>query len=238
LDGRVPSEAMAVAPHTPLLDLLEDGAALALRESRELVEYEAAMDEMAAMVERRRAAEAGDVLWLLSHPAVYTVGRRTPPEHRPSEALGIPVVETRRGGKLTYHSPGQVVGYVVVRLRERYDVVALIRRIEEVLVGVLDDLGIPAERRDTPEGGDLLTGVWTDAGRKIVSIGMRASAGVTSHGFAIDVDADLRPWTWAVPCGMPDVEMTSIAREREERGLPPVGQPEVRARIAAAFGAV
>ncbi len=228
---------MAVAPDTPLRDLLEEGATLALRESRELVRYEAAMEEMAAMVERRRAGGTDDVLWLLSHPAVYTVGRRTPPEHRPSEALGIPVVETRRGGKLTYHSPGQVVGYVVVRLRERYDVVALIRRIEEVLVGVLAELGIVAERRDTPEGQELLTGVWTDAGRKIASIGMRASDGVTSHGFAIDVDADLRPWTWAVPCGMPDVEMTSIAREREERGLPPVTQAQVRAQLARAFGA-
>lgn len=230
---------MATAPpDSPLRALLESDGPLVLRESADLVPYEDAMDEMAAMVQRRRAGEAPDTLWLLSHPRVYTVGKRTPPEHRPSPQWGIPVVETRRGGKLTYHSPEQVVGYVVVRLRERYDVVSLIRRIEEVLVDVLADLGIPAERRDTPEGSELLTGVWTrDTHRKIVSIGMRAADGVTSHGFAMDVDADLQPWTWAVPCGMPDAEMTSVRREREERDLPPVTQVDVRARIAQAFGA-
>ncbi|WP_233617575.1 lipoyl(octanoyl) transferase LipB [Actinomadura sp. WAC 06369] len=201
----------------------------------EAVEYTEAIATMDQMVRDRQEDRIDDTLWLLSHPRVYTVGRRTPPHERPDPAHGIPVVETRRGGKLTYHSPEQVVGYPVLKLAEPADVVGLIRDIEHILVAVLGELGIPAERRDTPKGSPLLTGVWTAEGRKIVSLGMYISRGVSAHGFAMDVDADPEPWTWAVPCGMPDVEMTSVCRERERRGLSPVTQPEVRRLITEAW---
>jgi lipoyl(octanoyl) transferase len=211
-----------------------EGGPLRVVES-ELVDYAEAIATMERMVRDRQAGAADDTLWILSHPRTYTVGRRTPPEERPDPALGIPVVEVRRGGKLTYHSPEQIVGYPILKLADPRDVVGLLRDIEVLLVGVLGELGIEAERRDTPPGGPLLTGVWTAEGRKIVSLGMHISRGVSAHGFSMDVDADPEPWTWAVPCGMPDVEMTSVCRERERRGLAPVTQAEVRRRIVDAW---
>ncbi len=180
----------------------------------DLVDYTAAMERMSALVEARQRDERPDTLWLLSHPQVFTVGRRTPAEHLPDPSHGIPVVQTGRGGQLTYHGPGQLVGYLIIRLRQGEGVVDYIREVELRLIAALDKLGVPAERRDTPPGSELLTGVWTrHTDRKIVSIGMRSSRGVTSHGFALNVDGDLTPWRYAVPCGMPDVDMTSIARE-------------------------
>jgi lipoyl(octanoyl) transferase len=180
----------------------------------ELVDYEKAMDRMAELVEERQQDRRPDTLWLLSHPPVFTIGKRTRPEDLPDPSHGIPVVQTGRGGQLTYHGPGQLVGYLIVKLRDGEGVVDYIREVELRLVDALKELGVPAERRDTPPGSELLTGVWTrDTGRKIVSIGMRASRAVTSHGFALNVDGDLTPWQLAVPCGMPGVDMTSILRE-------------------------
>lgn len=180
----------------------------------ELVDYDKAMSRMTDLVGRRQRDELDDTVWLLSHPQVYTIGRRTPRTHLPDPAHDIPVVETTRGGQLTYHGPGQLVGYLIVRLGPDEGVVDYIREVEHRLIGALTTLGVPAERRDTPPGSELLTGVWTShTNRKIASIGMRQSRGVTSHGFALNVDGDLRPWTWAIACGLPEVDMTSVARE-------------------------
>ncbi|WP_239137727.1 lipoyl(octanoyl) transferase LipB [Sphaerisporangium rufum] len=201
----------------------------------ELVEYEKAMERMADLVDERQRDARPDTLWLLSHPQVFTVGKRTAAEHLPDPAHGIPVVATGRGGQLTYHGPGQLVGYLVVKLRVDEGIVDYVREVELRLVDALSRLGVPAERRDTPPGSELLTGVWTrDTGRKIVSIGMRSSRGVTSHGFALNVEGDLDPWHYAVPCGMPEVDMTSLARELPG-GAPPFD--EVRRVVAAAFEA-
>lgn len=200
----------------------------------ELVDYDKAMERMAELVEQRQRDERPDTLWLLSHPQVYTIGRRTPSAHLPDPDHGIPVVETTRGGQLTYHGPGQLVGYLVVKLDDGEGVVDYIREVEYRLVAALDRLGIRAQRRDTPPGSELLTGVWTvETGRKIVSIGMRQSRGVTSHGFAMNVDGDLEPWQWAVACGLPDVDMTSVRRER-----PDARMDQVRPIVAEAFEAV
>ncbi|GLX09502.1 UNVERIFIED_ORG: lipoyl(octanoyl) transferase [Microbispora rosea subsp. rosea] len=199
----------------------------------DLVDYEKAMERMAALVEERQDDARPDTLWLLSHPPVFTVGKRTLETHLPDPAAGIPVVPTGRGGQLTYHGPGQLVGYLIVKLRAGEGVVDYIREVELRLVEALGKIGVPAERRDTPPGSELLTGVWTrDTGRKIVSIGMRSSRSVTSHGFALNVDGDLTPWDLAVPCGMPDVEMTSIARE-----LGRASMEETRRVVAEAFEA-
>ncbi|SDQ79163.1 lipoyl(octanoyl) transferase LipB [Thermostaphylospora chromogena] len=199
----------------------------------DLVEYEEAMERMARLVTERQEDRRADTLWLLSHPSVYTIGKRTPAEHLPDPSRGIPVVSTGRGGQLTYHGPGQLVGYLIVKLGEDEGIVDYVREVELRLVDALAALGLPAERRDTPPGSELLTGVWTvNTGRKIASIGMRQSRGVTSHGFALNVDGDLEPWRWAVPCGMPDVEMTSTANE----GLT-ASMEEVRAAVAKAFEA-
>ncbi|MEV5740284.1 lipoyl(octanoyl) transferase LipB [Microbispora rosea] len=199
----------------------------------DLVDYEKAMERMDALVEERQDDARPDTLWLLSHPPVFTIGKRTLETHLPDPSAGIPVVPTGRGGQLTYHGPGQLVGYLVVKLRTGEGVVDYIREVELRLVEALGTLGVPAERRDTPPGSELLTGVWTrDTGRKIVSIGMRSSRSVTSHGFALNVDGDLTPWDLAVPCGMPDVQMTSIARE-----LGRASMEETRRVVAAAFEA-
>ncbi|GII89159.1 octanoyltransferase [Sphaerisporangium siamense] len=200
----------------------------------DLVDYEKAMDRMTELVEARQRDDRPDTLWLLSHPQVFTTGKRTLPEHLPDPSRGIPVVSTGRGGQLTYHGPGQLVGYLIVKLRPDEGVVDYVREVELRIVDALGALGLPAERRDTPPGSELLTGVWTrDTGRKIVSIGMRASRGVTSHGFALNVDGDLSPWGYAVACGMPDVQMTSLANEL---GQAPAAE-HVRQVVAAAFGA-
>ncbi|UBU14058.1 lipoyl(octanoyl) transferase LipB [Nonomuraea gerenzanensis] len=199
----------------------------------ELVEYDQAMERMTDLVGQRQRDERPDTLWLLSHPSVYTVGRRTPLDHLPDPTRGIPVVETGRGGQLTYHGPGQLVGYLVVKLDEGEGIVDYVREVELRLVEALGKLGLAAERRDTPPGSELLTGVWTvETGRKIISIGMRQSRGVTSHGFALNVDGDLTPWSWAVACGMPDVDMTSVKRELGDTAM-----ADVRAVVAEAFEA-
>ncbi|PZG14275.1 lipoyl(octanoyl) transferase LipB [Nonomuraea aridisoli] len=199
----------------------------------ELVDYDKAMERMSDLVGQRQQEERPDTLWLLSHPPVYTIGRRTPLEHLPDPSRGIPVVETGRGGQLTYHGPGQLVGYLIVKLDEGEGIVDYVREVELRLVEALGKLGLPAERRDTPPGSELLTGVWTaETGRKIVSIGMRQSRGVTSHGFALNVDNDMTPWNWAVACGMPDVQMASLQSE-----LGTVSMDEVRRVVAAAFEA-
>src|SRR5690606_1019846 len=199
----------------------------------DLVDYDKAMERMAELVDERQRDARPDTLWLLSHPQVYTVGRRTPTSHLPDPSRGIPVVETGRGGQLTYHGPGQLVGYLIVKLDEDERIVDYVREVELRLIDALRGLGLPAERRDTPPGSELLTGVWTaDTGRKIVSIGMRQSRGVTSHGFALNVEGDLMPWNWAVACGMPEVDMTSLERELGE-----VSMDAVRPVVAAAFEA-
>ncbi|WP_248964727.1 lipoyl(octanoyl) transferase LipB [Sphaerisporangium perillae] len=200
----------------------------------DLVDYEQAMDRMTELVAARQGDEIPDTLWLLSHPQVFTVGKRTAAEHLPDPSHGIPVIPTGRGGQLTYHGPGQLVGYLIVKLRPDEGVVDYVREVELRLVEALEKLGLPAERRETPPGSELLTGVWTrETGRKIVSIGMRAGRGVTSHGFALNVDGDLDPWHYAVPCGMPDVDMTSLARELPE----PLVSEHVRRVVAEAFEA-
>lgn len=155
-----------------------------------------------------------DTLLLLEHnPAVYTRGRRSAPgEFSMGEAWyaarGIEIIETNRGGKVTYHGPGQLVGYPIVRVQ---DVVAYVRLLEQALVTALGEVGIEARARDD-EGPDY-TGVWVE-NRKIASIGVHVARGVTTHGFAINIETRaLEPFTWVVACGLPDVQMTAVESE-------------------------
>jgi lipoate-protein ligase B len=172
--------------------------------------------EGVAMQERVRAArqagELPDTLLVLEHPPVYTLGRRSTPGDLPMgedwyRAQGIEVEHTDRGGKLTYHGPGQVVGYPIVGVT---DVVAYVRTLERALVAALADEEIAARVR-TDEGPDY-TGVWV-ADRKIASIGVHVARGVTTHGFAVNVENDLQPFEWVVACGLPTVRMTSVRAE-------------------------
>jgi lipoyl(octanoyl) transferase len=161
---------------------------------------------------RRQAEEIPDTLLLLEHPPVYTRGRRSGAEDLPLgedlyRAKGIEVIDTDRGGKLTYHGPGQLVGYPIMRI---HDVQLHLRTIEQAIVVALAREGIQARSRHS-EGIDY-TGVWV-AGRKIASIGVHVARGVTTHGFAVNVHNDLEPFSWVLACGLPDVSMTSIAAE-------------------------
>ena len=175
------------------------------------VEYRAATDLQERLRERRHRDEIGDVLLLLEHPPVYTRGRRTQDGELPMGTAwyatqGIDVVDTPRGGRVTYHGPGQLVGYAIMRTD---DVVEHVRSMEHAIVTALGEHGIDAHAR-VDDGPDF-TGVWVDE-RKIASIGVHVSKGVTAHGFAVNVDNDLQPFEWIVPCGL-HAQMTSVCRE-------------------------
>ena len=149
---------------------------------------------------------AEDTVLLLEHPPVYTAGKRTSPWERPSD--GTPVVDVDRGGKITWHGPGQLTGYPIVRLADPVDVVAYVRRLEQVLIDVCAELGLATDR---VEGR---SGVWTpDGARKVAAIGIRVSRGVTMHGFALNADPDLTAYDRIVPCGIADATVTSLSRE-------------------------
>jgi lipoyl(octanoyl) transferase len=179
------------------------------------VEYREASALQERLRDRRAQDEVSDVLLLLEHPPVYTRGRRSAPGELPmGEAWylsqGIDVVETDRGGRVTYHGPGQLVGYAIMRIE---DVLVHVRTMERALVSALADEGIDAHARSA-EGADY-TGVWVDD-RKIASIGVHVSRGVTTHGFAVNVENDLQPFEWIVPCGLEGVRMTSVIAERHD----------------------
>jgi lipoyl(octanoyl) transferase len=174
--------------------------------------YRDALAIQAEVQARRQANKQLDTLLLLEHPPVYTRGRRAADnELSLSEdfyrARGIEIVPTDRGGKVTYHGPGQLVGYPIMRV---VDIGAHLRKMEAAIVAALGEYGIEARSR-CDEGSDY-TGVWV-ADRKIASIGVHVSRGVSTHGFAVNVTNDLTPFTWIVPCGLPNVTMTSVARE-------------------------
>ncbi len=176
------------------------------------VPYSDGITTQETLRERRIARELPDVLLLLEHPPVYTRGRRAGSEDLPFpedfyRAKGIDVAATDRGGKLTYHGPGQLVGYPIMALD---DVGRYLRTMEAAIVDALAQHGVNARSRHD-EGIDY-TGVWVDD-RKIASIGVHVSRGVATHGFAVNVDNDLDPFSWVLACGLPDVRMTSLAAE-------------------------
>jgi lipoyl(octanoyl) transferase len=168
--------------------------------------------------ERRQAGEIPDTLLFVEHDPVYTKGRRSEPGHLPMgedwyRMQGIEVEETDRGGQVTYHGPGQLVGYPIMQID---DVLVYVRTMERALIAALADEQVDAEVRQG------LTGVWVED-RKIGSIGVHISRGVTTHGFAINVDNDLQPFEWIVPCGIENVRMTSLCNEQ---GRSPFVAPE------------
>jgi lipoyl(octanoyl) transferase len=191
------------------------------------VPYEDAIEEMRGWVAERRAGQAGDRLFLLSHPPVITYGQRTDPADLRLGQHDIPVLPVDRGGYATYHGPGQLVGYLVADLRERGPA-DVVRWLESGLVRALGELGFTAQRRPTPPGESSLVGVWTPDERKVASIGMRIRHGVTSHGFALNVDPDLGAFDQFTVCGLPGVRMTSLRELAAEQGAAAPGDPEVR----------
>lgn len=174
-----------------------------------------------------RVAGGPDTLLLLEHPAVYTAGRRTEPHERPLD--DTPVIDTDRGGKITWHGPGQLVGYPIIGLAQPLDVVNYVRRLEEALITVCADLGVAAGRIDGRSG------VWVDGrpARKIAAIGVRVARATTLHGFALNCDCDLGSYTTIVPCGISDAGVTSLSAELGRT----VAVAEVRAAVTDAVRA-
>jgi lipoyl(octanoyl) transferase len=224
-----------------------------------VVGYGEALELQRRLEAARQAGATPDTLLLLEHHPVYTKGRRTEPGHLPMgedwyRMQGIEVCETDRGGQVTYHGPGQLVAYPIMELADD-DVVAYVRGLEEVMIGALGDFGIAAQVFDG------LTGVWTAGdppiaagevgpqrtpvgpgalpggeARKIGSIGIHVNRSVTTHGVAINVNNDLQPFEWVVPCAIDGVRMTSVCRELGAEQDLDAFATAVRDRFAEAFG--
>lgn len=168
----------------------------------------------------------GDTVLLLEHPSVYTAGTRTEVTERPDD--GSPVIDVDRGGKITWHGPGQLVGYPILRLADPVDVVAYVRRVEELLIEVVREFGVEGVRVAGRSG------VWVvDGGReeKIAAIGIRVAGGVTMHGFALNCSNSLDAYAHIVACGIRDAGVTTISREIGREVTPAMAAEAVRARF-------
>jgi len=173
-----------------------------------LVDYEKAWEVQRNIHQEVANGSRPNTLLLLEHPSVYTAGRRTDDSERPTD--GTPVIDVDRGGRITWHGPGQLVGYPIVKLLKPTELVGFVREIEAALISVCSDLGITAVRVDGRSG------VWIQdsrGDRKIAAIGIRVAKGVTMHGFALNVNPDLTAFRSIVPCGITDADVTSLEIE-------------------------
>ncbi|BAL86605.1 putative lipoate-protein ligase [Actinoplanes missouriensis 431] len=175
-----------------------------------LVDYVEAWEEQKRIHESVAEGSRADTILLLEHPSVFTAGKRTEPADRPFD--GTPVVDVDRGGKITWHGPGQLVGYPILKLPDPVDVVAYVRRVEQMLIDVCAEFGVTAERVEGRSGAWIKA---TDGGldRKIAQIGIRVARGVTLHGFALNCDCDLENFNRFIPCGIRDAGVTSLSAE-------------------------
>lgn len=196
------------------------------------VPYAEAFELQHRLRDRRAAGELPDLLLVLEHPPVYTRGKRTEPGDLPAgedwyHERGIEIEDSDRGGRVTYHGPGQLVAYPIMAVDRVAD---FVHTMERAIVSALADEGISAEPRDTP-----FTGVWSgDA--KIASIGVRVREGVSMHGLAVNVDNELQPFEWIVPCGIDQVRVTSVARETARDRALPCFRKRMAYRFCEAFG--
>ena len=194
--------------------------------------YGEAFELQRTLRDRRAAGELPDLLLVLEHPPVYTRGKRTEPADLPMgddwyRDRGIAVEDSDRGGRVTYHGPGQLVAYPIMAVERVAD---FVHTMETAIVAALADEGIAAEPRATP-----LTGVWV-GDSKIASIGVRVRDGVSMHGLAVNVDNDLQPFEWIVPCGIDHVRMTSVSRETGRARSLPCFRKRMAWRFAEAVG--
>jgi lipoyl(octanoyl) transferase len=174
------------------------------------VDYQAAWDEQRRIHEAVADGTRRDTVLLLEHPSVYTAGKRTEPLDRPFD--GTPVIDVDRGGKITWHGPGQLVGYPIIKLPDPIDVVAYVRRVEQLLIDVCAELGLATTRIEGRSGA------WVEAdergpARKVGAVGIRVARGVTLHGFALNGNNDLSVYDRIVPCGIRDAGVTSLSAE-------------------------
>jgi lipoyl(octanoyl) transferase len=190
----------------PLLETPSDSAIALSRHG--LVEYQKAWESQRAIHQDVVDGKRPNTLLLLEHPSVFTAGRRTDDSERPTD--GTPVIDVDRGGRITWHGPGQLVGYPIVKLLKPTELVGFVREIEAGLIAVCSDLGLETQRIDGRSG------VWvrdSQGDRKIAAIGIRVAKGVTMHGFALNVNPDLSAFKTIVPCGISDADVTSLEIE-------------------------
>lgn len=202
---------------------------------RRLVDYQEAWDLQRSVHAAVADGEREDTVLLVEHADVYTAGRRTASWDRPVD--GTPVVDVDRGGKITWHGPGQLVAYPIVRLAEPVDVVAYVRTLEQAVIDTCLDLGLATQR---VEGR---SGVWLPSEpplreRKVAAIGVRVARGVTMHGLALNCEPDLAAFARIVPCGIPDADVTSLSAELVRRVTVAEVEPLLRDRLLAALGTV
>jgi lipoyl(octanoyl) transferase len=198
------------------------------------VDYEKAWADQRDLHARRVAGEVSDSVLLLEHPPVYTAGKRTEGHERPLD--GTPVIDVDRGGKITWHGPGQLVGYPIVKLPQPIDVVAFVRRLELALIAVCAEMGLTTQQIEGRSG------VWIPADergpdRKVAAIGLRVSQGVTMHGFALNCDCDLSAFDLIVPCGISDAGVSSLTAELGRRVTVQDVLPAVERELTGAFEA-
>ena len=190
----------------PLLETPSDSAIALSRHG--LVEYQKAWESQRAIHQDVVDGKRPNTLLLLEHPSVFTAGRRTDDSERPTD--GTPVINVDRGGRITWHGPGQLVGYPIVKLLKPTELVGFVREIEAGLIAVCSDLGLETQRIDGRSG------VWVrdnQGDRKIAAIGIRVAKGVTMHGFALNVNPDLTAFKSIIPCGISDADVTSLEIE-------------------------
>lgn len=197
-----------------------------------LVDYLTAWQQQRELVDAQLDGTGSDTVLLLQHPSVYTAGKRTRPEDRPTDS--IPVVDVDRGGRITWHGPGQLVGYPILALAEPVDVVHYVRVLEQALIEACRTIGVPAGRVPGRSG------VWlpadaTQPERKVAAIGVRIAKGVTQHGFALNCDCDLSGFGAIVPCGIADAGVTSLSVEAGRPVTVAEMIPLVRTTLAAAL---
>ena len=190
----------------PLIKSPSDSAIALSRHG--LVDYQKAWESQKAIHQEVADGVRPNTLLLLEHPSVFTAGRRTDDSERPTD--GTPVIDVDRGGKITWHGPGQLVGYPIVKLRKATELVGFVREIESGLIAVCQELGLDAVQIEGRSG------VWiqdSQGDRKIAAIGIRVAQGVTMHGFALNVNPDLSAFRTIIPCGISDADVTSLEIE-------------------------
>lgn len=191
----------------PVADSAISHSPIALKRAG-LMQYLDALDLQRSLHQEIAAGARENTLLLLEHPSVFTAGKRTQMHERPSD--GSLVIDVDRGGKITWHGPGQLVGYPIVRLAKPTELVGFVREIERALIAICGELGLTTQRVDGRSG------VWVvdSAGqRKIAAIGIRVASGVSMHGFALNIDPDLSAYDSIIPCGIDDASVTSLSKE-------------------------
>ncbi len=175
------------------------------------MEYQQAWDLQVQLASQRATNEIGDTLLVLEHPSIYTAGKRTQPEDRPTN--GLPVIDVDRGGRITWHGPGQLVVYPIIKLADPIDVVDYVRRIEEALIHIVREAGLPTAGRINGRSGVWIPGATDAEHRKIAALGIRIAKGVTSHGLALNCNNSLEFYQHIIPCGISDAGVTTLSRE-------------------------